>query len=77
MWTAIDNIRVETLKQLPFIGSLYGGGRLPSANALPSAIGVLDTLKKTAWVQKTKQKALWVIHLNGTLTPFFPLLVTK
>ena len=56
--TAVDNLSVETAKQLPFIGNLLGGGRLPAANALPSVSGMLNTLSKDGMSAKDKTKSV-------------------
>lgn len=49
----------DTAEQLPFIGGILGGGRIPISSALPDAGNLLRAATKEDWDSKKKRNAIW------------------
>lgn len=53
-YTAAESLMTATLEELPFIGSLMGGGRLPISSALPDWENLGKALLSDGWDPKKK-----------------------
>lgn len=49
----------DTAEQLPFIGGILGGGRIPISSALPDAGNLLRAATNEDWDSKKKRNAIW------------------
>lgn len=49
----------DTAEQLPFIGGILGGGRIPISSALPDAGNLLRAATNEDWSSEKKRNAIW------------------
>ncbi len=76
-WKALASTGEDIVKEIPFIGSIFGGGRLPIANALPGVFSEFGDLvgamsnENTTPAQKAKKAAEFALpKVATTLLPF-------
>ena len=63
---AISDFTSEVLQEIPIVGSVFGGGRLPSANALPDIGGAIKTALSDASPEKKKEEIKKELDTIGT-----------
>ncbi len=52
------NTATDLIEQLPFIGGVLGGGRIPIQSALPD-VGTIANAAFSSWDEKKKAKTIW------------------
>lgn len=67
---ATSELTANVLEEVPFVGGLIGGGRLPISSSLPDLTGLWDTVTSDAPPEKKKEK--WQKEL-GTLATYYVL----
>lgn len=58
-YDVITSTLEDTAEQLPFIGGILGGGRIPISSALPDAGNLLRAATNEDWDSKKKRNAIW------------------
>ncbi len=76
-WKAIEDLSMSILKETPFLGTFFGGGRLPIANSLPGIFSEAGDLfsamsnENTTPTQKAEKAGEFIVPKVATgLLPF-------
>lgn len=67
LYDAVGGLATDVAEEVPFVGNLAGGGRLPTFSAINSLVGLYDAATRTEWDERKRLDSA-VKALSGPAT---------